>query len=314
MKKLGSVLLVLVLVLSLFACGGDTTETTNYTEHDINKNLSSGDEFYRDHQELISSESEFNADTMLRIDIPELGLENVYIRQVSERMLLDTETIGAVYLIADDRYGGNRSTSDYYMLVTVDDKIYAKDLTPEEYNSPASMGAILYFADIDGDKDKEILLQETKGMSGGAGQYLSRVYDFTDSEIKEIFTSYDKESKYFNTGFDCTLLENHMLRIDNAFTGYTTTFEVIRENEAYFTQWWYNDDGDLRNASLWVDSFNRFEPEDMDNDGISEIVCRQYTCLNSHADYVGSAMTVLKYSNDIKSFYIYDAWFEPAED
>ncbi len=312
MQKFGCVILALVLIFSFFACSGDTTETTNYTEPDINENLSSRDEFYRDHQELMSSESDFNADTMLRIDIPEVGLENVYIRQVSERMLLDTETIGAVYLIADDRYGGNRSTSDYYLLVTVNDKLYVKDLIPEEYNSPASMDATLYFADLDGDKDKEILLQETKGMSGGAGQYLSRVYNFTDGEIKEIFTSHDDENRYFNTGFDCMFLENHMLKIDNTITGYTTTFEVVRENEKYFT-WWYDDDGDLKDITLWVDSFNRFKPEDVDDDGISEIVCRQYTCLNGHADYVGSAMTVLKYNSDTKAFYVYDAWFEPAE-
>lgn len=62
-----------------------------------------------------------------------------------------------------------------------------------------------------------------------------------------------------------------------------------------------------------VDSFNLFEPDDVDEDGISEIVCRQYTCLNSHADYAGSAMTVLKYNSDTQEFYVYDAWFEPAE-
>lgn len=315
MKKFGCVILAFVLMFSLSACGKASQGHTSPSVVNTADNTASGDEYYqyyREHQELSLTETGFNADTMLRIDIPEVGLENVYVRQVSERILLDTETIGTVYLIADDRYGGNRGTSDYYLLVIINDKLYVKDLSPQEFNSPASMGATLYFADLDGDKDKEILLQEVKGMSGGSGQYLSRVYDFTDSEIKKIFTSYDKENKYYNTGFDCTLLENHMLRIDNAFTGYTTTFEVVRENEEYF-QWWYDDDGDLRNTSLWVDSFNRFEPEDVDDDGISEIVCRQYTCLNNHADYAGSAITVLKYNSDTKSFYVYDAWFEPAE-
>lgn len=314
MKKLSCILLVFVLMFSLFACSGDTIDTTNYTDPSENENLSSRDECYREHQELIFEETDFNADTMLRIDIPEVGLENVYIAQMSEFMYLDEDTVGRVYLIGDDRYGGGMSTSDYYIAVSANDKLYVKDLTSEEYGSSASMGATLYFADIDGEKGKEVLLHETKGMSGGAGQYLSRVYDFKDGEIKEIFTSYDKENKYYETGFDCTLLENHMLRIDNTITGYTTTFEVIRDNEEYFTKWWHNDDGELRDISLWVDGFNCFEPEDVDKDGISEIICRQYTCLNSHADYVGSAMSVLKYSIDTKSFYVYDTWFDPAED
>ena len=37
--------------------------------------------------------------------------------------------------------------------------------------------------------DKEIVLQETISMSGGAGQYLSRIFDYKNDEIVEIFSS-----------------------------------------------------------------------------------------------------------------------------
>lgn len=306
MKEFSCVILALLMIFSLFACGEADASPSN-TASDTE---SSKDEFYRDHQQLTASKADFDADAMLRVDIPEVGLENVYIRQVTEKTLLDTDIVGRVYLIGDDRYGGSMGTSDFYLLVTANDKLYIKDLSRENLGS-ASMGGTLYFADFDGDKDEEIILHEAKGMSGGAGQYLARVFDFTEDGIKEIFTSYDEEM-YFNTGFTCKIMKDKKLRVDNNFTGYTTTFEVIRKNEEYFTGW-YDEDGNPKDIELWVDSFNRFEPEDTDGDGISEILCRQYTCLYGHTDYIGDAVSVLKYDNDTNKFYVVDAWFEPAD-
>lgn len=331
MKRFCCGILIVLMVLCLFACTKDkaedntenldttTTEvpTPETTEAAVDI-ADSRKEFYREHQELTALTGEFNPDEMFRVDLHEVGLENVYIKQV-ESVKLAEDTYGKVYLLADDRYGGGMSTSDHYLLVTVsqketvNDKMYIKDLTPE-YNSSysAAMSAYLYFADLDGDGDKEIILQECKGMSGGAGSWLSRVFDFNDG-IEEMFTSYDPDNKYFETGFSCTLLKDNIMRIDNSFTGYTLEFEVKRENEEYFTYWWYDEEGNPKDHELWIDSFNEFEPQDVDGDGVSEIVCRQYTCLNGHADYVGSAISVLKYNSDTKEFYVADASFEPDQ-
>lgn len=329
MKRFVCGVLVALMVLCLFACTKDkaedntenldttttevsTPETTEAAE-DI---ADSRKEFYREHQELTALTGEFNPDEMFRVDLPEVGLENVYIKQV-ESVKLDEDAYGKVYLLADDRYGGAMSTSDHYLLVnisqkdTVNDKMYIMDLSHEFY-SPASMGASLYFADLDGDKDNEIIVHECKGMSGGAGSWLARVYDFKDG-FEEIFTSYDPDNYYFETGFSSTLLKGNKMRVENSFTGYSIEFEVKRESEEYFTEWWYDEDGTPKDHEFMVDSFNEFEPQDVDDDGVSEIVCRQYTSLYSHNDYVGSAISVLKVNAETKEFYVADAYFEPAE-
>ena len=61
--------------------------------------------------------------------------------------------------------------------------------------------------DLDGDEDKEIVSQENIGMSGGAGQYLSRIFDFKDGEIIEIFSFVENE-EIFDRGFSLTLLKD----------------------------------------------------------------------------------------------------------
>ena len=320
MKKLCCSFLALLVVLSLFACTAQKSDTTTETSvsestapaEDASQNaVSSRDEFYREHQTLSKESAEFNSDFMMRIDLPEVGLENVYIRQVSGRIWLSEDVVGQVYLIGDDRYGGAMSTSDYYLLVTTGDKMYVKDLA-HPVLSDAAMGADLYFADLDGDEDKEIILHETKDAFGGAGQYHARIYDFSGG-IEEIFSSYDPTNNIFDTGFSSTLLKDNMMRVENSFTGYSTTFEVKRENEEYFTQWWYDEEGNPSDWSMGIDSFNRFEPRDVDKDGVSEILCRQYTSLFSHNDYVGSAVTVLKYNTETKEFYVFDAEYVPDQ-
>ncbi|MBE6737600.1 MAG: hypothetical protein E7566_02960 [Ruminococcaceae bacterium] len=338
MKRFFCVVFVLIIALFLVSCSDKTDDKSDttlvsstapeeiYTTKDVissgnETNLIGGDnfsreEFYREHQNLTSETSEFNPDTMLRVDLSQVGLENVYIKQISESLLLDSDTYGKVYLLADDRYGGAMSTSDHYLLVTVSQKetvngkMYIKDLSPEYLTFSSARGIALSYADLDGDKDKEIILHECKDIAGGAGQYLARIYDFKDG-IEEIFTSYDPDNNIYETGFSCTLLKDNIMRIDNSFTGYTLKFEVKRENEEYFTTWWYDEEGNPKEQKLWVDSFNSFEPCDIDDDGISEIMCRQYTCLVDHTDYVGSAISVLKYNTETKEFYVFDASFEP---
>lgn len=311
--KLCCSVLVLLVVLSLFACTAgksntptetSVSESTAPAESAAQNAVSSRDEFYREHQTLSKESAEFNSDFMMRIDLPEVGLENVYIRQVSERIWLSEDVVGQVYLIGDDRYGGAMSTSDYYLLVTTGDKMYVKDLVHPEL-SAGSMGGTLYFADLDGDKDEEIILRDLKGSFG-----LAKIYNYNDG-IEEMFSSYDDDNNKFDTGFSCTILKDNMMRVENSFTGYSTTFEVKRENEEYFTQWWYDEEGNPKDYNLEIDSISDFEPQDTDNDGVSEIVCIQSASLIGQSDYIGDAITVLKYNSEINEFYVSEAYFEP---
>lgn len=124
-----------------------------------------------EHQVLTSAEAAFDAEKILRISIPEIGLKDVLIHQLDDKVLLADGHSGTVYLLADDRYGGGSQAADYYLAVLVNGKIVAKDLSVRQNQS--SYDGMFYCVDLDGDQDKEIVLQENIGLSGGAGQYFS---------------------------------------------------------------------------------------------------------------------------------------------
>lgn len=48
----------------------------------------------------------------------------------------------------------------------------------------------------------------------------------------------------------------------------------------------------------------------LDHDGVYEIKCCQYTSLYGHSDFVGSAVSFLKYDKEKSAFIICDAYFE----
>ena len=116
----------------------------------------------------------------MRISIPEVGLKSVLVRQLEDNVNLTDNGFGTVYLLSDNRYDINSSVADYYLVISINGKIVARDLSAWE--DQASLGATFCCVDIDGDKDEEIILQECIGLSGGAGQYFSRVFDFRNGE------------------------------------------------------------------------------------------------------------------------------------
>lgn len=255
-----------------------------------------------EHQVLTSAEAAFDAEKILRISIPEIGLKNVLIHQLDDNILLADGQCGTVYLLADDRYGDGSQAADYYLAVLTNDKIVAKDLSA--WQDQSSYDGTFYCVDLDGDEDKEIVLQENIGLSGGAGQYLSRIFDFRDGEIIEIFSSIANE-EVFDTGFSLTLLKDKQFRIENRFTGYHETFTLSGRDENYYNQVWLQD-----KIELSVDTFYTFEPYDADHDGVYEIRCCQYTSLYGHSDYIGTAVSFLKYDKEKAAFVVCDAYFE----
>lgn len=261
-----------------------------------------------EHQVLTATQADFNTDTMFRIDISEVGLKNVFIRQMSDCGRLGEDIYSKVYLLCDDRYNDDRFYSDNYLAVIINDKIIVKDIA--KWEEQGSYSGEIVLCDVDGDNDEEIVLQETIGMSGGAGQYLSRVFDYKDDEIIEIFSSGGKESDRYDTGFSSTVLKGEKIKIYNSITEYKEIFTLENRSEAYYTNNWYDEDGEPRKLDLLVDSFYKFEPEDADGDGVYEIKCYQYTSLCGHTDYVGTAVTTLKYNTKLRQFEVWDAYFE----
>lgn len=247
----------------------------------------------REHQNLKETQANYDFEETMRIDVPEIGLENVFVRQLESNVKLSANSSATVAILADNRYESYNLVSDNYLVAMVDDKIVAVDLT--SWEDQFSLGGEFVCADVDGDDNDEILVQENIGLSGGAGQYLSRVLDFKDGNLVEIFSS-DNETGIIDTGFTLDVLNEDKFEIKNKFTGYCEAFSFAEKR---------NFDGELL-----IDTFYKFEPCDIDNDGIYEIRCCQYTSFFGHSDFVGTAVSFIKYDNVTSTFNVVDAYFE----
>ena len=257
------------------------------------------------HQTLTAQTASFDFKN-LRVSIPEVGLHDVYICDSSSgSVLLDTFFHGHVYLLGDTR---NRSDMLDYYLAIVDaknGKILVQDL--RAYENQINYGGSIELEDVDGDRDCEIILQETVGLIGGVGSYLSRILDYQDGQIVELFSTAGVHN--FRNGFSIELQENHHFTIRNAHTGYSETFILEGKSDAYF-EGWYDLNGQISKRELMLDCYNRFVPWDVDEDGVCEIICRQYAYLIGHADGIGMGEIILKYNTTTASFEIIQADFE----
>lgn len=243
------------------------------------------------------------------ISFPDVGLENAILCEATERGIwLDESIYGQIFLLGKYKNDDDNVMMDHFLVIVTKDKTFYKDLTA--YDGQINFAGNIEVCDLDGDGNCEVLLQQTIGMTGGAGSYLSRIFDYRDGELIELFSSDDIFDKYSrNMGFSCTLLENKEIKIDNEFTDYSETFSMSDRPDEYF-KWWYNVDGGLANKEIMVDSFYEFVPKDTDEDGVFEIFCRQYVSLIGHSDGIGCTKIVLKYNVTTAEFEIFDASFE----
>lgn len=249
----------------------------------------------------------FKEDGKLYLSFPDVGLEKVFLCEASETdVLLEKDEYGQIFLLASNK-SENSVMMDQYLVIRLKGKTLLKDLLA--YDSHFNLAGNIEVCDFDGDGDCEILLQQTVAMSGGAGGYLSRVFDFRNGEIVEIFSSDDIFKKYPEMGFSCKLLPDKEIYIENKITGYSETFRLEGRPDTYFERW-VADDGSMVDLHLEADSFYEFTPLDLDGDGIYEIACRQYTCLIDHTDGIGSAKTVLKFNTETAEFELKKADFE----
>lgn len=292
-------LLTLLLFVSLAACG--KSPTVQQTEPVIF--LSS-----HPHQKLTATKAVCSIDTTSKIiSIPQIGLEMVLLREAtSQAVALQDHIYGQVYLLADERYGTSGITvADHYLVVLVGDQIIAKDLLT--YEGQFDLEASMEVCDLDADGDLEILVQQKDAMSGGYGHYISRVFDFKDGQIVEISSSENlSEHRQNKFGFTATLMENSQFRVDNEITGYSEVFPLHSGAADYFSA-----SGANKKIDLEIDSFFEFEPKDEDGDGVFTIHCKQYTWYASHADGLGIAETVWKYTPESAAFHMIRAGFVP---
>ncbi|MBO7519183.1 MAG: hypothetical protein J6T73_00250, partial [Clostridia bacterium] len=215
------------------------------------------------------------------------------------------------YLFIDNtRYGSESYFHETYLAVETGSRVLLKDLLFDDWYG--SYEDELYARDVTGDGKDEIILQQLIGMTGGYGQYLSRIFEVISGEIKEIFCSYTVNGYNFNTGFSSRLKDGLMLEISNKFTGYSISLDLSNRKEYYVNH--YDETGKLilddKYDQIMIDSFFEFVPQDSDKDGIFEIKCAQYVSLIGHADHIGDAESIIKYNPDTRAFEVIKSEFK----
>jgi len=230
--------------------------------------------------------------------------------------LLGETVHNTFYLFFYDYLDFTHSSWNSFLLVESETKSGIKQL-PKMLDY-CIFGMTMYIHDVDGDGQEEVIIHQDVDMFGGFGQYRTMVYKITDSGLKEIFKSPNKEG-FFDTGFRSRFLDGNNFQISNIYTGYSEIFDFVYydSKEVYWDekgQPYSRDDlgawDDWDGSWLMVDSFYYFNPVDVDNDGIFELVCEQYTSLRGHSDYVGDAKSVLKYNTETQVFEVVFAEFE----
>lgn len=321
MKRLFAAFALMIIALSATACSTESTESltetvpqaTSSTQTTAASTQPTTNHKNLDHLELKTEELPLDS-KWYGEDLKKVGLER-NLKQVRTQGFITKKSksdnnIRNVYLLCDyERYGGG-IFHDLFLAVEADTKVIFKDLT---YNTiPGAYSENLYLNDIDGDSVEEIILHQCVGMSGGAGNYLARVFKIENDEIIEIFCSdtNDTPSKRWDTGFSGHPEDDFILVISNRFTGYTAKYNSGTDRSDR-----HDENGKaVSKREIMVDSFNLFLPKDIDSDGICEIYCRQYTSDWGHADYIGDAISILKFNTEKQDFEVIDAWFKPTEE
>ncbi|MBQ8795009.1 MAG: hypothetical protein IJZ54_01165 [Clostridia bacterium] len=314
MKKLFAAFALMILVLSATACSSENIEPlTETTPQTTVATQPTTEQKILEHLELKTEELPLDS-RWYGDDLEKAGLErtSTQVRAqgfITEKSKTDKDIRSIILLCDFERYG-NAIFHDLFLAVEADTKVIFKDLT---FNTiPGAYSEELYLNDIDGDGADEIILHQCVGMSGGAGQYLARIFKVESDEIKEIFCSETKgdSTKRWDTGFSGHPEDNFTFVITNSFTGYKSEYNVGTDRPDR-----HDENGKaISKRNIMVDSFNVFLPKDIDSDGICEIYCKQYTSDWGHADYTGDAISILKFNTEKQDFEVIDAWFEPADD
>ncbi len=237
-----------------------------------------------------------------------VGLSGCSYKSFIEGNVESTDFKSSVYILGHNRFG--TLYEEFYLAIENENKIRFYDLDEAGY------GCQLSLADLDGDNIDEIIINFHVAESGGAGGYNSKVIKVNEYSIYEIFNNFNNVDEVYN-GFTSVLKNDFKIEISNVFTGYKTTIDYKHNiPDSPFAHWDENGKviGEADNDYLLYDSFRAFYPEDVDNDGIYELICQQYTSLYGHADYIGDTKAVLKYNQKHRRFEVIDAEFIPYKE
>lgn len=237
------------------------------------------------------------SDELSELDLDNLEMSNFTVMQTEEVFFSNSDIIDKIYLLADYTEFGDEIYHVPYLAVALGSDLELIRLSQNE--STGSFSDEMYICDIDGDKDEEIIIQQTVGMSGGAGQFVSKVFDFKEDSVVEVFVSSNLD--IYDTGYYCITKNNYLIEIYNKNTDYVTTLNVS-DKDNYRNVFFDKYGNVIKEAEVYCDSFYEFYPEDVNDDDVSELVCLQYLSLNGHSDYIGTAKSVLRYNVSLQQF------------
>lgn len=200
----------------------------------------------------------------------------------------------------------------YYLYLEVDTGTQVLQRKMAEcFSFTGPRGDSMYFEDMDGDGTDELIFHHDTGGCGGAGSFRSWVLKVQGQELQVLFEDPKSNDPLSDFGFKSRMIDGYQMEVTNSITGYQLVFEARR-----YEKYCFDENGKpTSDCPFIVDSlFYQFEPQDWDEDGISEIVAKRHTSIRGRSDGVGVACCVLKFNTDTQKFELIEAWYEPADD
>lgn len=292
-KRLFVVLAVMMCILCFSGCN-ESVKAMPYAVTVKFKSIGAGDTVCSDH---------IKGEELVRVEISFPGMDDMELFGYDRGRVLpnyDGVPVNAdVYVLKDCSGDDDRS----YLVVESNFGLIIENITPE---SVSSMGDVLYVCDIDGDVQEEIIVHRLVGSAGGAGSYKASIYKIIGNDVVELY-SYDNENMLY-TGFYSRLRDGYVVEIINRYTGKKKKLSFAGEDK-YEGVIFDSRGKPIDEWGIICDSFCEFVPDDIDGDGVYEIVCKQYVSLYSHSDGLGLAESVLKYNVKTRDFEIVDSDF-----
>lgn len=169
----------------------------------------------------------------------------------------------------------------------------------------------VYYANVDGAYGDEIIIHSS---TNKYNIYENDILKITPDGIIHLLNA--NNAFYMTTSFNTRLKDNFNVEITNKYVSFKKTVNVKGINDEKYEDSYWETDGKLAvietDDKVRIDeTFCSFEPQDVDDDGIYEIVCLQYASLGDYTSSIGNMGVTLKYNTQLKQFEIVSANFYP---
>ncbi|MBP3329429.1 MAG: hypothetical protein J6L89_01215 [Clostridia bacterium] len=220
----------------------------------------------------------------------------------AELMQSQITSFGELKLYSTD-YNGKKI---YLFVIDNDGKKFFREI-PGEY-----IIENIYYANIDGRFGDELIIRANTGTNTNPPTYKNYIFKITSKGFESLFSASDLNK--FASGYRAELKQGFNVKISNSITGYSKTINVKGLNKNTYVGEYWDANGNLTTNKTkeqvdFGDGFHFIEPKDVDNDGIYEITCSQYTSLGKRSDCIGYANTVIKYDFQKKEFKVISTVF-----